>query len=116
VKPTEKVSRSRQPSSSSTSAQPSVPRAQKKVARVSITSLTEDAMEISDLTPREIEFASNTNLRLKQYAFLKHQMETAFNLYGYFNKTAAREYVKGVNVVNLGKTWEFCVEIGVIRR
>lgn len=68
------------------------------------------------MTEKEKAFAQENRLKDAHYLDLKRQMAYTFHKYGYFNKTAARRHVRGVDVVRLGKVWEFMNEIGVIYR
>lgn len=47
-----------------------------------------------------------------QYLTAKEQLTTAYQKYGFFHKTAARKYVRGIDVNRLGKLWEFFVSKG----
>ena len=54
------------------------------------------------------------NVTARKYLYLKQQFVDMYAKHGFFGKTAARRMVRGIDVVRLGKTWEFMNIIGVL--
>ncbi|KAI3643906.1 hypothetical protein MP228_010070 [Amoeboaphelidium protococcarum] len=69
-----------------------------------------------NLTDDEKKFAKDNRLTPEHYYMLKLQFQASREKYGVFNKTAARRFVRGVDVTRLGRVWEFMCDIGVLQR
>lgn len=69
-------------------------------------------VDVKSLDEDEMNFCDEIRVQPEQYLVAKAQLIQAYNTHGFFHKTAARRFVKGIDVNRLGKLWEYFVQHG----
>ncbi len=69
---------------------------------------------LAQLTNEELKVCQSIRVQPEQFLHAKVQLKAAFDKNGFFHKTAARKYVKGIDVNRLGKLWEYFVRTGIL--